>query len=54
MSYEAGETRVPVRLKGGRRAYLELPPNLSREDADEIIRFVEIQIEPEKAKEVTK
>ena len=38
-------TRVPVRLKGGRRAYLELPWPIDQEDADEIKKWVDAQVE---------
>jgi hypothetical protein len=38
---------IPVRLQGGRRAYLFLPRSFSREDAEHVCEWVRLQVDPE-------
>lgn len=40
------EGMIPVRLSGDRRAYIWLPRPLSQEDADEIKKWLDINVEP--------
>lgn len=38
--------RVPVRLAGARRAYLWLPRPLTQDDANEITKWLQANVEP--------
>lgn len=42
---DISKDRVPVRLGGERRAYLWLPPKLTQPEADEIKKWLDINVE---------